>query len=241
VKLSVEKKATQMSWLKLISGNEEYLTECFLSFYGFGWAITLHSLPGWILPPHKERPLGKNYTDIIERVYGLSYLEGHLSFYFGKQFFSQSGSRRIGFFLPWIDTRYIRHSLLTTKGEISYPNIKEMDSEERERIILASPELSQSFDFLDFDGTKVTARVNIEEREWHRGTGLFKWVRFVSKPIIQRHLELCFSEEVGRGKKSWKGGTLQMSVAIAPGESPEECFKRYCSENGKEFLGSTVK
>lgn len=87
------------------------------------------------------------------------------------------------------------------------------------------------YDFLDrHDGTVLTARVNIEEREWVRGK--WSWLRFLLKRvpgcrIVRRTMEIEFSDEVGPRKGSWKGGTIGMGFDMLPGETLDECMTRF--------------
>lgn len=107
---------------------------------------------------------------------------------------------------------------------------------------------SRTFRFIDFDGEEIECKTRIEEREWHKGTGWFKWLRFITKPKIHRSLDLDFSKEVGRRKGSWKGGTTGHSIEMLPGELHEAAFRRYCEgedtragqKRDMKFIGEVV-
>jgi hypothetical protein len=56
--------------------------------------------------------------------------------------------------------------------------------------------------------------------------------------MITTKLEINFSEEVGKDKGGWKGGTLGHSCPIRGGQTAEDAFRDYClrefsSKNGK--------
>ena len=76
-----------------------------------------------------------------------------------------------------------------------------------------------------------------EEREWHFGTGWFKWLSWFRPRKIRRSLDLRFSGETGDRKGSWKGGTLGHSINMLAGEMHELAFRRYCLEHKMTFIG----
>ena len=76
-----------------------------------------------------------------------------------------------------------------------------------------------------------------EERQWKFGTGWFKWLSLFRKDRVRRSLDIDFSREVGREKGSWKGGTIGHGIEMLPGESNEQAFRRYCTENNLSFIG----
>ncbi len=76
----------------------------------------------------------------------------------------------------------------------------------------------------------IVATCVIEEREWHRGAGWFKWLKWFYPRKIRRSLDLKFSAEVGPEKGSWKGGTIDHGIEMQKGETPRQAFERYCSK-----------
>lgn len=68
----------------------------------------------------------------------------------------------------------------------------------------------------------VTATYYAEHAEWR-----WRWLQWLPWP---RKTSTCicvqFSEEVGEGRGSWKGGTLGCGYELKPGESPLECLRR---------------
>lgn len=81
----------------------------------------------------------------------------------------------------------------------------------------------------DYDGKKIVATCMVEEREWHRGTGWFKCLKYFYPAKIRRSLDIDFSEEVGPEKGSWKGGMMGHGIDMLKDETPIEAFKRYCN------------
>lgn len=66
----------------------------------------------------------------------------------------------------------------------------------------------------------VWATYTPEEREW-------RWMhRLCPVRHVQCYIEVEFSEEVGEGRGSWKGGTVGCSYILLPGEHPLTCLRR---------------
>ena len=234
------------------SADEEYPGTS-LRLSGFGHTIIL-ALPEWCLRPYREKVypdwdeatierLGRDwYWDIDRREYGFSISEGFLQVFLGRQTMDSSTEQSWSCFLPWTQWRHVRHSFYGLQGEhvATLPDTGEShignpSRWESERAIAdATP--TRRFDFLDFDGERITATTRIEEREWHAGTGWFKWLSWFRKPKISRSLDIQFSSEVGPRKGSWKGGTLGHSIEMLPWEIHEVAFRRYCKENNLTFI-----
>lgn len=236
------------------SGCEEY-PGASLRISGFGCTMVV-ALPSWALRPYREKRypkwgaetikrLGRNwYWDITRREYGFSLSDGFLNVCLGRQTHDSSTEQRWGCFLPWTQWRHVRHSFYGRKGEhvATLPAtgklyLGDLSRWERERAI-ANATPTVSFEFDDFDGERITATTKIEEREWHFGTGWFKWLSFFRTPKISRCLNLRFSAEVGCRKGSWKGGTLGHGIEMRPGELHGAAFRRYCDQNELTFVGA---
>lgn len=97
------------------------------------------------------------------------------------------------------------------------------------------------FGFEDFDGDMRIATCRIEEREWHKGTGWFKWLKWFSRAKIRRDLDLRFDYEIGPEKGSWKGGTTGHGIDMLPGDFPINAFKRYCGMTHNARHGRTYE
>ncbi len=141
--------------------------------------------------------------------YGFKYHDGLFTLLFGAQTHDSSTTKDKSWFLPWTQWQHVRHEKF---GEV----IK--------------------FSFKDFDGELITANTQIEEREWHFGTGYFKWLKYFRKYNVQRSLDIQFSSETGKRKGSWKGGTLGHGITMTSGEDNKTAFVRYCSENNMTFI-----
>lgn len=239
----------------LESGDDEYAGTSF-RVSAFGHTLIL-ALPQWVLRPYSEKVradswdaatvkrLGRDwYWSIDRRAYGFSISDGHLSVSLGRQTMDSSTEQSWGCFLPWTQWRHVRRSFYGLDGE-HVASVSDGDSKlgsgfkrwERERAIAdATPTISFKFD--DYDGETITATTMIEEREWHFGTGWFKWLSVFRRPKISRSLDLDFSSEVGRRKGSWKGGTTGHAIEMNAGELHESAFRRYCDENELTFLGA---
>jgi len=249
--------------ITLSSGDEEDtpVAKNSLRIIAFGWAIRM-ALPQ-IVQPHRVRHeanwdeatvkrLGRNhYFETHERKFGVSLSDmgngyDFLQVKFGPEIWDSSTSKSWCMHLPWKMWDCVRHSIYEPDGT-HYFTEKPKKWDEYYAAKQKCP--TSKFRFKDYDGKEITAECIIEEREWHRGEGRFKWLRWFYRPMIRRDLDIRFSEEVGPGKGSWKGGTVGHSIEMLPGETPEQAFRRYCelghSHKGTdyrlEYLGAVDK
>jgi hypothetical protein len=178
----------------------------------------------------------KSYIKEIRREYGFSLHEEmwFLQLFWGPQedIWPSDIGWQYSTFIPWLDRQHIRVSFYDSEGKHFYTAI---DNESIYDYRNNCPK--KNFSFIDFDGEEISASTVIEEREWRRGTGWFKWLSIFCKPIIYRYLDLEFSKETGERKGSWKGGTTCHSIEMLPNELHEDAFKRYCLQNKMTFIG----
>jgi hypothetical protein len=181
----------------------------------------------------------KSYIEEIKREYGFSLHEEMWFFqlFWGPQ--ENNWPSDIGWyyscFIPWLDRRHIRVSFYDTNGNHFYT------VPDNESMYDYMPKKNncpkKNFSFIDFDGEEISASTIIEEREWQRGTGWFKWLSLFYRPIIHRSLDIEFSKETGEKKGSWKGGIVGHSIEMLSNELHEDAFKRYCLQNKMTFKG----
>lgn len=222
-----------------------------------GKATFITPLPGIVRPWRRKRypgwdaatveRLGRDwYWEIDHRRYGFSYSNGFLQVFYGRTGGACQDSslqQQWSYFLPWTQWRHVRHSFYGLNGEhiATLPDtgksyLGDPGRWGRERAVAdATP--TASFEFNDFDGERLTATTRIEEREWHFGTGWFKWLSWFRRPKISRSLDIEFSGETGREKGSWKGGTIGHSIEMLPGELHEAAFRRYCEQEHRSKSG----
>ncbi len=204
--------------------------ECALLSVAFGWALRIKL-------PRLLRPFGK-YGEHSRR-YGLSLSDmgngyDFFQLFFGPQTHDSSTTSSWSKSLPWKGMTHVRHTIYTPNGEAFYTEGRKSNwrtfFDEKEKC----PKVH--FGFEDYDGEMIVATCIIEEREWHKGSGWFRWMRWFNRPIIRRSLDLSFNAEVGPEKGSWKGGTIGHGIDMLPGETAEQSFRRYCS-NGYDRRG----
>jgi len=182
------------------------------------------------------------YWDESEKQYGFSLVEGTLHLRFGEQTHDSDTDKSKCIFLPWRQWRFVGHRLYALDGKLfaQLPHRARFNSPQyaaQELLIKGCP--TQSFEFDDFDGERITATTKIEEREWAFGEGKFKWLSLFRRNKVRRSLDLRFSAETGKRKGSWKGGTLGHGIDMLPGELHEDAFRRYCAEHGMTFVGTS--
>lgn len=227
------------------NGSEGYRNH--LRVIAFGWVLQI-KMPNIIKPLMEKvvagwdeetvKRLGRNwYYNVWRKEYGFSLSNmgngyDFLQVHFGPQTHDSSTAKSWCKHLPWKQWRCVRSSVYTPDGE--HFASEDMRGGKFSEFMRQCEECPKSyFGFEDYDGELIIATTHIEEREWQKGEGWFKWLRFFNKPMIRRSLDLCFSAEVGPEKGSWKGGTLGHGIDMLPGETPEQAFRRYC-EKGYE-------
>lgn len=230
------------------SGDGDDYPGCRLRVSFFGWTM-IAALPAiikpwrkWVDTSHYEwskSPGG--YWDTGEREYGFTISDGHLSVGLGRVTNDSSTEQRWGYFLPWTQWRHVRHAFYDEAGNLFHercgksPRLGSAEYEADRAAEESCPALT--FEFLDFDGERLTARTRIEQREWLFGVGWFKWLSLFRKRRVSRSLDIHFSGETGKRKGSWKGGTIGHSIGMKQGEAHESAFRRYCAENSMTFVG----
>ncbi len=222
-----------------------------------GKATFIAPLPGIVRPWRQKRypgwdaatveRLGRDwYWDVDHRRYGFSYNDGFLQVFYGRTGGACQDSslqQQWSCFIPWKQWRHVRRSLYDLSGAHVWTEPKgvsyRLGGNTAWAALKAAEEACPHADFAyeDFDGERLTACTRIEEREWHFGTGWFKWLSWFRRPKIHRCLNLEFSGETGRSKGSWKGGVIGTSIEMLPGELHEAAFRRYCEQEHRSKEG----
>jgi hypothetical protein len=219
---------------------------CTLRLSAFGHTMIV-ALPAIIRPWSRwvdcsqyewAKSSAKGYWDCHPRDYGFSCSDGFLRVFLGAQTNDSSTTQDWSWSLPWKQWRHVRRSLYDLNGEHHWTEPARLGYSGgawkiREAAEEACP--SRTFAFTDFDGEQLTARTRIEEREWRFGEGWFKWLSLFRAPRVVRSLDIRFSNETGKRKGSWKGGTIGHSIDMLPGELHEAAFRRYCGEHQMAF------
>lgn len=216
--------------------------DCCIFAAGFGWAVRLQI-------PRILKPFGKYGEHSIRFGASISNMGNGYDFvqvFYGPQTHDSSTEKNWCKHLPWKQWRCVRWSVYTPDGEHFGTEQKKGKFFEFCAMKQACPTVK--FVFEDFDGERIVATCTVEEREWHRGEGWFKWLRLFWTPMIRRSLDISFSSEVGCEKGSWKGGTIGHGIDMLTGETPRQAFERYCSteKSGRggrkyslKFIGGT--
>lgn len=240
--------------LTLESGDDED-RECLLLMVAFGWALRIRVF-NWLCRPWQARwvecnwdaetvkRLGRSgYWEIHKRQFGFSLSNmgngyDFLQCFFGPQTHDSSSTKSWSKHLPWKMWDCVRHSLYLPDGSHYYTEDREKGHWDRWYDAKQKCPCCH-FAFEDYDGAKIIATCVIAEREWHRGEGWFKWLKWFYPRKIRRSLDLSFNAEVGPEKGSWKGGTIGHGIDMEPGETPQQAFERYCGmeheRKGREF------
>lgn len=240
----------------LDSGDGDEYPGCHLRIYGFRCTL-LCELPQ-LIQPFKIKNIASTWdAATVERIGRNWYYETH-----GKQFgfcFSDGGFLQVFLgpqthdstttkswcaHLPWTQWRYYRHCLYDTNGALIWVGVENRKDDRNMRAAAykaasKAKENCPTVEFLieDYDGERITATTKIEQREWKFGTGWFCWLSWFRKDRVSRSLDIKFSNETGREKGSYKGGTCGTSIEMLPDELHEQAFRRYCEQEHRSKSG----
>lgn len=180
--------------------------------------------------------LGRNYyIDYTRKEYGVYLFDNHFNIQYGRSTHDSSTEQRWSFFLPWTEYKYLGIKLFNIDGSLhkDIPN-KRGDYKDVEQ---ARSEVSKvAFLLKDFDDEEIVALCHIEERRWDLGVGICSWLNYVTPRRYRRVLSYDFSDEVGKRKGSWKGGTISSSIEMKDNEPPEAAIRRMCKEENMTFV-----
>lgn len=123
--------------------------------------------------------------------------------------------------IPFFTKEWVRTSILLKDGTLEHetPNDRKgfyQDFWKEKQLV---------FDYIytdSYDGEKIPTKIYVEEREWR--PKWLTWTRIFRK--IHRSIDIHFSKEVGKKKRSWKGGCIGCSYDLKPFETPLECIQR---------------
>jgi hypothetical protein len=242
-------------------GEEDEGGFCLLRGHLVGHTLILR-LPAWLKPkrtwvasPRSFGPTGarfvQGYWQVDERSYGFLFVRGELHLDYGAKTGDSSTDKGKVFFLPWRSWRHVRFSLYGLDGEhiwSQFDKDRPRGKDEQgvplvfysggyhdQRRVAQDAAPCVTFEFLDFDKTRISAKTQINEREWRLGEGRFRWLSWFAKPKVRRSLDIQFSEETGKRKGSWKGGTIGHSIDMLPEELHRDAFARYCRQHHMTF------
>lgn len=239
-------------------GDEDEGAFCLLRMHLLGRTLILR-LPALFQPSrvwheittpatrHSMLRAGKKpgYWEVFERSYGFLFVSGALHVDYGTQTDDSTTDHTRVYSLPWRAWRHVRFSLYGLEGEHIWSQLERdrprgVDGkriphtfakggwhDQRRAAEDAVP--TRTFEFLDYDKERLSATTHIEEREWRLGEGRFKWLSWLVPAQVKRSLSIKFSDETGRRKGSWKGGTVGASIEMLPGELHEAAFARYAA------------
>lgn len=223
-------------------------------FVAFGWALRIKLpnlvqcarekvVPAWDSETVKR--LGRDYYfKTWDRRFGVTLSDmgcgpggngyDFLQIKYGRSTHDSSTDKSWCKHLPWKQWNHVRHSFYAPDGSHFYTEPKRVKGRGMEHFEAWMKKQEECpvvhFGFEDYDGELIVATCRIEEREWQKGEGWFKWLKWFSCPLIHRTLNLHFSAEVGTEKGSWKGGIIGTSREMKPGDTPESAFRRYCEK-----------
>lgn len=167
-------------------------------------------------------PFRNKWTDECDAPkWGISIHNNTFWIYRGGKGNGNGGTKWWTWYIPFLTKEWVRTSILLKDDswEHEFPkNHKSFYNDEWK-----NKQKSWNYDYTDnCDGSIIPATIYVEEREWR--PKWLKWTKLFSQ--INRSIDIHFSKECGKGKGSWKGGTLGCGYTLLKNETPIECLKR---------------
>ena len=216
-------------------------------------------LPKWVVQPQRKKKaaqywdaatierMGRDwYWDETRREFGASLSLRDVRVKYGVQKDCWPGDKSRMWSFPWMQLRYMGQRWYDLDGKLCETVSEKQQREHRaktgeyftELLSVTEARVPKAvFLLCDYDGTEIKATTHIEEREWHRGEGWFKWLAWLTPARISRSMDISYDKEVGYEKGSWKGGMTGHSIELEPGELHESAMRRYCEKGVRNKSG----
>jgi hypothetical protein len=203
--------------LMIYSPEDEY-EECSRFWIKLGKLERIFKLPPWLLPGKLVTRTYQSgtYKELVQRAYGFWYSaeDYFLQIHYGLQDESGDlGDRKIRktwcWTIPWLAYDMVAHRYYYLDWT-EFKKVPALKTWAEERATYPRC----WFKIQDADGEIIQASGYLEEREWRRGLGWWKWVGKFTNPIIRPVIDITYEEEVGAAKGSWKGGMLGHSIDV---------------------------
>lgn len=174
------------------------------------------------------------YLDYTVKEYGFCYAEKAIHIRYGAQTDSIVDDKSKVLWCNWLQERCHAYRFFNHDGTeassylYAHKKAKKVKTHWIDNVRAERDKVTKShFLVKDSDGEEILVSTYIEEMEYRRGEGNFKWLSWFYKPTIYKKLDISFSKEVGSEKGSWKGGLCGTSFNIYSKETSEDCFKRF--------------
>lgn len=170
-------------------------------------------------------PIKTGIQDCESAAWGLNFHDDRLWIYIGGGGNSNGGKKCKTITMPWY-MEWVRTSKLRKDGAWETEDYKSREKDlwnsSKWKDILWEGDYPYTYKLKSGEIQERTATISIEEREWRWKA--FKWLSYFGK--IRRSISVRFSDEVGEGTGSWKGGTTGCGYEMLPDESGLECLRR---------------
>lgn len=176
-------------------------------------------------------------------MYGIAIRDKSVWIYRGGKGNLNGGNKWWCFDIPFITWRFYKHYILSKKDDWIDVTYQQWDSPERKKfeaeigylgwvnelpddMTLAKVYYGKWIDH--YDDSIIDAKYRVEKRQWRP-----KWLTWTS--LFQKeykYIEVCFKDEVGSKKGTWKGGVISASCDFKPcdNDDPVLCFNRMNNE-----------
>ena len=217
---SIVTSVTQLLFLVLIPILSFHSPYAFLLFplIFFGWGQLRINLP-----------IKTGIQDCDSAAWGFNCHGNRLWWYIGGAGNFDGGRKWVTLRFPW-DMEWVRTSTLLKDNTWYHKTFRNKYSKELDKDGLAigsyewidKNKKTEEYPYTDIDGTELKVTISVREMEF-RLLALKSFALF-SKKI--KSIDIEFSEEVGRGKGSWKGGVIGCGYNMKENETPLECLER---------------
>ena len=131
------------------------------------------------------------------------------------------GSKTIHWDFPYIAKEWDRTEIFDVEGNLKFVDKAGINTGDERYDIVDKIQVSYPYKYYLKNGDiqEREAKVHVTNMVWTR-----KWFPFLK--INRRYIDVNFSEEVGEGVDSWKGGCTSCGYDLKQGETPEQCLRR---------------
>lgn len=157
--------------------------------------------------------------------YGVAKFDNDL--YYNYIYNNINNQTRSGF-LPWMLYKETKHLLLNNIGnvEIDFSHPKNKKVKPSDYPTLLNNTRTFAFKKNKDDESIMFANVRMEYREWNRGDGYFKWLRYFNKPIKEQSISIIF----------YDNGYYEDMLEMRDEETSINTFIRWCLLMGYTFV-----
>jgi hypothetical protein len=130
---------------------------------------------------------------------------------------------------PWLERTFKKRELLNLDGTV-FKNIRDAEPADADQPTV-------SYFIIDgYDDKILQVKCRLTKTTFTRGTGLFSWLKYIYPIEEYIYVEMEFSDELGEGKDTWKGGVLGTSTLLK-NNGINKTVQAFCEKEGHTYIG----